>query len=88
MAESVTLTKSAGGDYQLVITKTGVDTKTIQFPAADYSTNAVGVKLNARAKDIILMDKYYAPSLWTVGVATGYTTNKQVTDAITALETT
>lgn len=84
MAESVVLTRSTNLDYQIVVD--GIFDYTKQFPAADYSTNANGVKLIPRAKDDTLMFKYYLPAEWTVGIVTGFTTNKEVTDAITALE--
>lgn len=84
MAESVALTKSTNGDYQIIVG--GVYSYTKQFPAADYITNSAGVKLAPRAKGDILMHKFYLPAEWTVGGVSGYTTNKQVTDAITALE--
>ena len=82
MAESVILTKSTNGDFQIVID--GRYAETIQFPRADYSVNGIGVKLHPYLGRE-LMKKYYPPSAWTVGVTTGFTTNKQVTDAITAL---
>jgi len=83
MAESVVLTKSANLDYQLVIG--GNLAETIQFPRADYSTTALGVKLTPYLGRE-LMKKHYPPEAWTVGIVTGFTTNKEVTDAITALE--
>jgi hypothetical protein len=84
MAESVVLTKSTGEDYQIVVD--GIYDYTKQFPAADYVTNVDGVKLVPRAQGDILMFKHYAPDEWTVGIVTGFSTNKEVTDAITALE--
>jgi len=83
MAESVVLTKSTNGDYQIVVG--GAYSYTKQFPSADYITNSDGIKLSPNAKGDILMFKFYLPSEWTVGIVTGYTTNKEVTDAITAL---
>lgn len=86
MAESVVLTKSAGGDFQIVVD--GIYSYTKQFPVANYSTNSLGIKLNVPAHEPNVMFKEYLPEEWTVGVATGFTTNKEVTDAITALSTT
>ena len=83
MPESVVLTKSDNGDYQIAVG--GVFNYTRQFPRADYATCGEGVKLFPY-KGIALMFKFYLPAAWTVGVTTGFTTNKQVTDAITALE--
>jgi len=82
MAESVTLTKSAGFDFQIVVT--GMYDYTKQFPRADYQATQYGVRLVPYV-GAALMLKEYAPEEWTVGVATGFTTNKEVTDAITAL---
>jgi len=83
MAESVVLTKSVGGDYQLVIGGNLAETR--EFPRADYTTSALGVKLEPYLGRE-LMKKHYLPSEWTVGIVTGFSTNKEVTDAITALE--
>jgi len=83
MAESVVLTKSTNDDYQIVID--GVYSYTKQFPRADYSVCSQGVKLNNYVGER-LMFKFYLPAEWTVGVTSGFTTNKQVTDAIAALE--
>jgi len=80
--ESVVLTKSAGDDYQIVVG--GQYSYTKQFPRADYSTNSEGIKLVPYVGPAI-MHKSYLPAAWTVGVTTGFTTNKEVTDAITAL---
>lgn len=82
MAESVNLTKSANEDYQLVVG--GVYSYTKQFPRADYSTGSDGVKLNPYVGNP-LMFKAYLPAAWTIAGVSGFTTNKQVTDAIAAL---
>lgn len=84
MAETVTVTKSANDDFQVVVTDFQGSNYTKQFPRADYDTNAVGVKLNPYLGRP-LMYKFYEPAKWTVGVATGFATNKEVTDALTAL---
>lgn len=86
MAESVVLTKSLGGDFQIVVG--GMYSYTKQFPVANYSTSSLGVKLNVPAHEPKIMFKEYLPAAWTVGVATGFATNKEVTDAITALSAT
>lgn len=82
MAESVVLTKSAGGDYQIVVD--GQYSYTKQFPRADYFTSNQGVRLIPHVGPDLMMKSYH-PNAWTVGVTTGFTTNKEVTDAITAL---
>jgi len=85
MADSVVLTKSDGGDYQIVVTGDGYYFNfTKQFPRADYSVNDLGVKLFPYVGEPIMW-KYYAPEAWTIDGVDGFTTNKQVTDAITAL---
>jgi hypothetical protein len=83
MAETIPLTKSVGGDYEIVVSGTYNYTK--QFPAFTYTVNSEGVRLIARAKGDILMFSDYAPSEWTISGITGFTTNKQVTDEITAM---
>ena len=83
MAESVILTKSTGGDYQIVVD--GVHSYTKQFPSANYSTSQYGVRLYPANGEPKIMLKDYLPAEWTVGVTTGFATNKEVTDAITAL---
>lgn len=83
MPESVVLTKSSGGDFQIVTT--GQYEETRQFAVANYSTTATGVKLHAPEGMPELMKKRYLPSEWTVDGVSNFTTNKQVTDAITAL---
>jgi len=82
MAESVVLTKSTGNDFQIVVE--GIYNYTKQFPRADYQTTQYGVRL-VPYTGASLMLKEYPPESWTVGVTTGFTTNKEVTDAITAL---
>lgn len=82
-AESVVLTKSVGGDFQIVIG--GQFSYTKQFPSANYSTNKYGIILNPPCGCPELMFKHYPPEAWTVGGSTGFTTNKQVTDALTAV---
>jgi len=82
-AESVVLTRSANGDYQIVVG--GNYSYTKQFPKADYQATQYGVRLVPYV-GAALMFLDYAPEAWTVGVTTGFTTNKEVTDAITALE--
>jgi len=82
-AESVVLTKSTGGDYQIVVD--GIHSYTKQFPSANYATSQYGVRLYATQGEPKLMLKDYLPAAWTVGVTTNFTTNKEVTDAITAL---
>lgn len=82
MAETVSLTKSVNGDYELTIG--GYLAETFQFPRFEYVTNAVGIKLkvyNGRQP----MKRFYKPSEWTINYETGFTTIKQITDAITAM---
>lgn len=82
MAETVSLTKSINGDYELIIG--GYLAETFQFPRFEYVTNAVGVKLkvyNGRQP----MKRFYKPSEWAINYETGFTTNKEVTDAISSM---
>jgi len=83
MAETVSLTKSVNGDYELTIG--GYLAETFQFPRFEYVTNAVGVKLkvyNGRQP----MKRFYKPSEWTINGVSGFATIKDVTDAITVLD--
>lgn len=82
MAESVALTKSTNGDFEIVVGGTYSYTK--QFPRADYSTGSDGVKLVPYVGNPIMF-KAYLPAVWTIDGVSSYTTNKQVTDAITLL---
>jgi len=84
MAETISLTKSIGGDYEIVVN--GSYSYTKQFPDFKYTVDSAGVKLIPRAKKDILMFKYYAPSEWTINDTSGFTTIKEVTDAITVLQ--
>lgn len=82
MAESIALTKSTNDDYQIIVAGTYNYTK--QFPRADYYACSEGIKLNPYVGPAIMF-KYYLPAEWTVAGVSGFTTNKQVTDAIAAL---
>ena len=89
MAESVTLTKTAGGNNYYIVEKNSSEVTINEKPFVQGNftvSSSLGIiKIVQPLGEYPIMVKGYPPEAWTIAAETGYTTLLQVAEAITAL---